>query len=108
MHTFHFADVTVVLVFLNLNDRFCLVVDFRTNVPSCVFIAFVLVKDGMKMNLVLVSPLHKFGYYTCGFTRRIDVINQVAYSVNHHEAETLNLTDGIVYDSQTLLGIELA
>ena len=69
MHTFHFTDVAVVLVFLDLDDSLSLVVDFRANVPSCVFIAFVLVKDGMKMNLVLVSPLHKFGYYACGFTR---------------------------------------
>ena len=68
MHTFHFADVAVVLVFLDLDDRFRFVVDFRANMPTGIFIAFVLVKDGVKMNLVLVSPLHKFGYYTCGFT----------------------------------------
>ena len=68
MHTFHFADVAVVLVFFDLDDSLSLVVDFRADVPTGIFIAFVLVKDGVKMNLVFVSPLHKFGYYTCGFT----------------------------------------
>ena len=60
MHTFHFADVAVVFVFIDLNDRFRFVVDFRANVPSCIFITFVLMKNGVKMNLVFVSPLHKF------------------------------------------------
>ena len=108
VHTFHFADVAVIFVFFNLNDRFRFVVDFRADVPTGIFIAFVLVKDGVKMNLVFVSPLHEFGDYARGFARRINVINQVADSVNHHETETLNLIDGIIYDSQTLLRIELA
>ena len=108
MHTFHFADVTVVLVFFDLDDSLSLVVDFRANVSTGIFIAFVLMKDGVKMNLEFVSPLHEFGDYACGFARRINVIDQVADSVNHHETETINLTDGIVYDSQTLLRIELA
>lgn len=108
MHTFHFADVTVVLVLLNMDDRFRFVVDFRANVSTGVFIAFVLMKDGVKMNLVFVSLLHEFGDYARGFARRINVIDQVADSVNHHETETLNLTDCIIYDSQTLLGVELA
>jgi len=69
MHTFHFADFAVVLVFLDLDDRFRFVVDFRANVSTGIFITFVLMKNGVKMNLVFVSPLHKFGYYTCGFTR---------------------------------------
>ena len=56
------------VVMEEIPDMVTLAVDFRADVPSCVFIAFVLVKDGMKMNLVLVSPLHQFGYYTCGFT----------------------------------------
>ena len=108
MHTFHFADVVVVLVFLDLDDSLGLVVDFRADVSTGIFIAFVLVEDGVKMNLVFVSPLHEFGDYARGFARRINVINQVADSVNHHEPETLNLTDCIIYDSQTLLGVELA
>ena len=108
MHTFHFADVVVVLVFFDLDDSLSLVVDFRANVSPGIFIAFVLMKDGVKMNLVFVSPLHEFGDYARGFARRINVINQVADSVNHHETETLNLTDCIIYDSQTLLGVELA
>ena len=108
MHTFHFADVVVVLVFLDLDDSLGLVVDFRADVSTGIFIAFVLVEDGVKMNLVFVSPLHEFGDYARGFARRIDVIDQVADSVNHHETETLNLTDCIIYDSQTLLGVELA
>ena len=69
MHTFHFADVTVILVFLDLDNRFRFVVDFRADVSTGIFIAFVLVKDGVKMNLIFVCPLHKFGYYACGFTR---------------------------------------
>ena len=69
MLTFHFADVAVVLVFLDLDNRFRFVVDFRANVSTGIFIAFVLMKDGVKMNLVFVSPLHKFGDYACGFAR---------------------------------------
>ena len=68
MHTFHFADVTIVFVFLDLDDCFSLVVDFRADVTTGIFIAFVLMKDGVEMDLILVSPLHKFGNYAGGFT----------------------------------------
>lgn len=47
MHTFHFADIAVVFVFLELNDRFCFVVDFRADVSTGIFIAFVLMKNGI-------------------------------------------------------------
>ena len=57
MYTFHFADVAVVLVFLDLDDRFRFVIDFRANMPTGIFITFVLMKNGVKMNLVFVSPL---------------------------------------------------
>ena len=47
MHTFHFADVAVVLVFLDLDDCFRFVIDFRANMPTGIFIAFVLMKNGI-------------------------------------------------------------
>ena len=56
------ADVTVALVLFYLQYGFRLVVQLRTDVPSCVLIPFVLMQYRMDMYLPVVRPLHQLGY----------------------------------------------
>ena len=55
MHTFHFADVTIVFVFLDLDDCFSLVVDFRADVTTGILVILVLMENGMNVNLEIIS-----------------------------------------------------
>ncbi len=71
----------VPLVLFHQQDCFRLVVQFRTNVPSCVLIPLVLMQYRMDMNLPVVRPLHQLGYDAGGFTGAVDVVHHIPDAV---------------------------
>ena len=60
MHSFNHAYGLIIFVHFHLHDGFRLVVKFRADMSTCVFIILVLMEDGMDMNLPVVRPLHEF------------------------------------------------
>ena len=46
------------IVLCDLKDGLCLVVKFRTDMSSCIVVAFVEMKDRLDMDVLLACPLH--------------------------------------------------
>ena len=60
MHGFDYTYGFVIFVHFYLQDGFRLVVEFRADVTTRMFIILVLMQDSMDMNLFVVRPLHEF------------------------------------------------
>ena len=60
VHGFDHAYGFVLFVHFYLQDGFRLVVEFRADVTTCMFIILVLMQDCMDMDLFVVRPLHEF------------------------------------------------
>ena len=69
MNGFYYAHCPVHFVHFYLHDCFCLVIQFRADVTTGMFIILVLMQDGMDVYLPVIGPLHEFGYHNGGFTR---------------------------------------
>ena len=98
------ADVGVLFVFLHLQYRFRLVAQFGTDMPPCVLVPFVLVQDGMDVDMSFPRPCHQQGYYLCGFTGAVDVVHHVPYSVNDYQPDILGAVDCLPHDCYALFG----
>ena len=46
----------------DLQDSFCLIIEFRADMPSRVIVAFVEVKHGLNVDVLLARPLHQVAY----------------------------------------------
>ena len=86
MDGFDYADGFVFFVHFHLHHSLGLVIEFRANVPTCVFIILVLMKNGVDMNLVIIRPLHKLGYNFRGLIGRIDVIKKITDAIYNHQS----------------------
>ena len=60
VHGFDHAYGFVLFVHFYLQDGFRLVVEFRADVTTRMFIILVLMQDSMDMDLFVVRPLHEF------------------------------------------------
>ena len=60
VHSFDHAYGFVLFVHFYLQDGFRLVVEFRADVTTRMFIILVLMQDSMDMDLFVVRPLHEF------------------------------------------------
>ena len=50
------------VVFRDLQDSLCLVVEFRPNMSSCVVVALIEVKHSLDVNVLLARPLHQVAH----------------------------------------------
>ena len=50
------------VVFRDLQDCLCLVVEFRTDMPSRVVVSFVEVKHGLNVNILFTRSLHQVAH----------------------------------------------
>ncbi len=71
----------LLLSFSTKEYGFRLVVQLRTDMPSCVLIALVLVEYRMDVYLPVIRPLHQLGYDACRFSRTVDVIYHITDAV---------------------------
>ena len=56
------ASVWLRVVFHDLQDCLCLVVEFRANMPSHVIVSFIEVQHGLNVDILLAGPLHQVAY----------------------------------------------
>ena len=60
VHSFDHTYGFVLFVHFYLQYGFRLVIEFRADVTTCMFIILVLMQDSMDMDLLVVRPLHEF------------------------------------------------
>lgn len=65
--------------------------------PSCVFVALVLVQYRVDVYLAVVRPLHQLGDDACGFAGAVDVIHHVADAVYHDKPQFRRVVDGLFH-----------
>ena len=95
MNGFDTADSFIIFIYFYLHDGFRLVVEFRANVTTGMFVILVLMQDGVDVNLTVVSPLHEFGDYIGGFIRRIDVVHKIPDAIYDDQSQIRNCANGL-------------
>ena len=78
------ASVGQRVVFRDLQDCLCLVVEFRADMPSCVIVAFVEVQHSLDMDILLACPLHQVAHEFSRFCGIVDVEHQISNAINDH------------------------
>ncbi len=68
MHSFNYAYGLVIFVHFDLHDGFGLIIEFRADVSTSMFIILILMQDSMDVYLFIIRPLHEFRYNVSGFT----------------------------------------
>lgn len=104
VHGLYFTDIAVKLAFGDLQDGFCLVVQFRTNMSSCIVVTFVQVQYRVDMEVVHTRPAHEIVYQIDGFTGAVDVIQEVTDAVNDDKTDTRIGSQRMVDNLSALLG----
>lgn len=72
----------------HLKDGLSLVVQLGADMTTRIVIAFVEVQDRMDMYLILISPFHQLADKVCRFFGAVDVIHQVAHTVDDYKSYT--------------------
>ena len=104
VHGRNIAYIPVALVLFHEKNGFRLVVQLRTDMPSCVFIAFVLVEYRMDVYLPVIRPLHQLGYDACRFSRTVDVIYHITDAVYDYKPYVRRIVNSLLYNPDTLFG----
>ena len=86
MHGFDYAYGLVLFIHFNLHDGFRLIIEFRADVSTSMFIILVLMQDSMDVYLSVIRPLHEFGDYIGRFTGRIDIIQEITDAIYDHQS----------------------
>ena len=71
--------------------------------PTGVVVRLVLVEDGVQVQLVLVRPLHQLGDDAGRLRRGVDVVDEVAHTVDDDKAEVFRAPDGYIDDGEAFL-----
>lgn len=82
------ADGIIILVFLNTENGFGLVVDFGSDVSSSVSITLVLVDDCVEMKIEFLRPIHQIVDYEGCFSGIVDVKHQVSDAVDDYKPDS--------------------
>ena len=82
------ADGIIVLVLLDTENGLGFVVDFGSDMSTCVLIALVLVNDGVDVKIVFFRPLHQMVDYKSSLARTVDIQHQVADAVNDYQSDS--------------------
>ena len=104
VHRLDLADVAVKLALGHLQDGFCLVIQFGTDMPPRVVITFVQVQHGVDVQVMHTRPAHQVVYQVHGLAGAVDVVHQVADAVYHDKAYLRVGSKRMVDDLPPLLG----
>ena len=78
----------IVLVLLDTENGFGLIVDFGSDMSACVLIALVLMNDGVDVKIVFFRPIHQMVDYKSGFAGIVNVKHQVTDAVNDYQPDS--------------------
>lgn len=78
------ASVGQRVVFRDLQDCLCLVVEFRADMPSRVVVSFVEVKHGLNVNILFARPLHQVTHQLGCLCGVVDVEHQISNAINDY------------------------
>ena len=83
---YHTPNVGLVVIdgIRDLKNSFCLVVEFRADMPSRVIVSFVEVKHGLNVNILFARPLHQVTHQLGCLCGVVDVDHQIANAVNDY------------------------
>ena len=104
MHRRDETYIPVKIVLCNLQDGFGFVIQLRSQMAARIVVAFVQVQDGMDMDFSFVRPLHQLRNKVGRFAGAVDVVCQVADTVDHDQSEVINLIDCLLDLLQSVFG----